>query len=262
MPITERLQIGSIRRVGDAAAPERAPRSCAGLFLKYDPKLTTFVLVDMNQPDPDDRPRELGGIAMASEILQQSYGLSQSQADEALGRSIHSFGNKIDLSWVVRIASTEPMGTADQAGIYIDGIENPFIRVYAHMLLEHATGSGQMPVLQPGMQPQDAEEVERVLASFGIKMPIDPGVERVAALVAELGASAPAASGDVIADITEIERLARQIIAEVEASKKDGVRELVPQLQAESLAKLASQMRGTRIAISAISRAVKENLGS
>lgn len=263
MLVTERLQIRRIQREGDAASEKAKapPRSAAGLFLKYDPNLTTFVLIDKNEPNPEDRPKDLGGVAMTSVMLREVYGLSEGQVHEAIGRCIHSFGGEIDLSWVVRLASTEVIGTPEQAQIYIDGIENPFLRVFAHLLHAHITASGPPPVLQPQMTAEDAEDVVRVLASFGLKMPTDPGIERVASLVAELGEGAAAASDPVVADVVEIERIARNLVEMVSSSMKD-VRELVPQLPTAALATLASQVRGTRIALSAIFRAVKESVGS
>lgn len=255
---TERLEIPTIQRVGrDEDA--YAPRSCAGLYLRYDPNLTTFLIVDMNQANAEDRPINIGGIAEASETLQQVYGLTPAQAQEATGRCIHAFGNKIDLSIVVRMASAEVMGTPEQAPIYVDGIEDPFLRVYASMALAHITASGPPPVMQPGMTEEDADGVVRMLASFGLKMPIDPREERVLGLMAEVGSEAPCAADQVLSDLAEISRLASKVAA---ASSARDLPALVPQLTGEYLSKLAAQVRGMRVTLAAVTRVVKESLES
>lgn len=240
------------------------PRSATGLFLRYDHDLAIFVLVDKAQEDADKRVVELGPLSSTKLRLVEIYGLSDGQANEAIGRSRFGFGDLIDLGWVVRTAATQQMGTPEQAPIYINGIPDSAIRSYGMALLGHFTGQRPRPVLPEDLGPADAQNIVSVLRSFGIHDPAAIDVDAPAVLgeaMQRLG-SAEALHDpqdlDAIVRIAESVRDEAQIIAGLVRREIPEMRASLELLPDESRRGLASEFTAVQRLMAAISSRIRE----
>lgn len=248
-----------------AAAPTY--RSTAGMSIRYDTWLGMFILIDPNAEEPRDRVAQLGALSEAVARLHNEFGLTDIQAREAVGRAVHSFGDEISLSYVVRTASVEAMGTPDQAPAYVDGIQEPFLRAYAKAMLAHASGNGARPPLQFGMTDRDAQDVVAVLQSFGIQIPEVPVHGEAPNLLAsalERLASGAQANGDseaTVAIASEVFEEARRFAGLIrrEIPEIPGAMEIMP---TAARVQFARELDGMRQIMGALSARVRAGFAS
>jgi len=81
-----------------------------GQLLYYDSTYKIFTLVD-TRAEEGERMTTLGPIGETALSLQHEYGLTHTQADEAVGRAFHNLNSPINLDWVRRTAQAQAEDT-------------------------------------------------------------------------------------------------------------------------------------------------------
>lgn len=252
----------SIQRL--AATPP--PRSAAGLFLRYDPSLQIYILVDKNAEDPEQRVVELYGLASTVIRLREIYGLSESQAREAVGRAFHGFGDEINLAWVMRTAMTQPLGLPEDLPRFVTNIPDGMLRAYAHELQAYFVGAKPMPATPAGIDPVQVQDLYQIFQSFGLKDPatadtVNPHQVLANALDQFAPTLPPVTDGEAIVRLAEGALEAAQATANLLRQEVPGLGEAVRLLGEDSRVRLHRELHGLRRLLAAISARVREGLG-